>query len=210
MKRRANDDWTREERKLLGSLDTPEKIQGCLDSLPYNDECTSRSPRRVLRDGKAHCFEGALLAAAALEHLGYPPTLLDMGAVRDDDHVLAIYRVGGGIGALGKSNFTGLRYRPPVYRSLRELAMSYFDDYFNTLGERTLRSYSRPYLLTDRGHPGWRTSEEELHDLGYRLNDLHHYPLLTKKMERSLAPVDPRLLQSGLLGSNPKGLFKPT
>lgn len=210
MKRRSNDVWNPREKKVLDRFRSPEEIQAFLDSIPYNDECSSRSPRRVLRDGKAHCFEGALVAAAALERLGHPPTLLDMGAVRDDDHVLAIFRVGGGIGALGKSNFSGLRFRPPVYRSLRELAMSYFDDYFNSAGERTLRTYSVPYRLTDRAHPGWRTAEEDLHDLGYRLNDLRHYPLLTKTMERALPPVDQRLLDSGLLGANPKGLYKPS
>ncbi len=196
------------ERAALARLDTPERVQAFLDSIPYNDEITCRSPRRVLRDGRAHCFEGALLAAAALERLGHPPLLVDLGAVRDDDHVIALFGRRGALGAVAKSNFTGLRYRAPVYRTVRELVMSYFDDYFNTAGERTLRTYSRPVRLTDRLHRGWRTAEDDLDDLGERLDRAPHYRLLTRRQERALAPVDGRLLEAGLLGSNPKGLHQ--
>ncbi|MBI4611980.1 MAG: hypothetical protein HY720_00050 [Planctomycetes bacterium] len=212
-RRRARTDrdtpWNPAERRLLARLRSPEAIQAFLDGIPYNDEKTCRSPRRVMRDKKAHCFEGALFAAAALAQIGHPPVLLDLGAVRDDDHVLAIFRQKGAYGALGKSNFTGLRYRAPVYRSLRELAMSYFDDYFNTLGERTLRSYSRRFRLTERVHSGWRTAEEDLDDIGDRLTAQRHFPLLAPGAARTLARVDPRLLESGLLGANAKGLYRP-
>src|SRR5512142_3441826 len=105
--------WTKTEAELLRQLDSPEAIQAYLDSVPYNDEITCRSPRRVLRDGKAHCMEGALFAAAALERLGQPPVLVDMRAERDDDHIVALFRRGGRLGAVAKSNFTGLRYRSP-------------------------------------------------------------------------------------------------
>jgi len=118
------------ERAVFRRLTTPEKIQRFLDDLAYNKEHdgeTCRSPRRVLRDRTAHCMEGALFAAAALRMLGHPPLLLDFEAVRDDDHVLAIFQLRGHWGALAKSNYSGLRYREPVYRTLRELSMSYFE-----------------------------------------------------------------------------------
>jgi hypothetical protein len=207
--RRERDPFLPKERARFRRLRTPEAIQAFLDSIPYNDEITCRSPRRVLRDRKAHCFEGALFAAAALARLGHSPLVVDLGAVRDDDHVIALFRKGGALGALAKSNFTGLRYRAPVYRSLRELAMSYFDDYFNSAGERTLRTYSRPLLLTDRAFPGWRTSEEDLDPIGDRLDRAPHRRLLAPSAERALARVDARLLAAGLLGANPRGLYRP-
>ncbi len=139
------------EFRLLRSLSTPHKIQKYLDELAYNKERggeTCRSPRRVIRDRTAHCFEGALLAAAALRVQGRPPWILDLESVRDDDHVIAIYRDYECWGAIAKSNYSGLRFREPVYRSLRELVMSYFEDYFNLAGEKTLRAYSRPINLS--------------------------------------------------------------
>ena len=136
------------ERAVFRRLTTPEKIQRFLDpELAYNKEpdgATCRSPRRVLRDRTAHCMEGALFGAAALRMLGHPPLLLDLEAVRDDDHVLAIFRLRGRWGAVAKSNYSGLRYREPVYRTLRELVMSYFEHYYNLQKEKTLRRYSRP------------------------------------------------------------------
>ena len=138
----------RDELAILGRLKTPEKIQSFLDSeIGYNKElqgATCRSPRRVLRDRLAHCMEGALFGAAALRVLGHPPLLLDLEAVRDDDHVLAIFRPRGHWGAVAKSNYSGLRYREPVYRSLRELAMSYFEHYYNLRREKTLRTLFAP------------------------------------------------------------------
>src|SRR5947208_17132977 len=138
------------ERAVFRGLTTPEKIQRFLDRLAYNKEhggATCRSPRGVLRDRTAHCMEGALFGAAGLRMMGHPPLLLDLEAVRDDDHVLAIFRVRGHWGALAKSNYSGLRYREPVYRTLRELAMSYFEHYYNLRREKTLRNYSRPGTL---------------------------------------------------------------
>jgi hypothetical protein len=126
---------TAELRKLRGLKD-PDGIQRFLDDLPYHLADTAWSPRRVLRDRTAHCLEGAIFAAAALRVNGYPPLLLDFEAERDTDHVLAIYKVRGHWGAVAKSNFTGCRFREPVYRSLRELAMSYFNIYFNLRRQR--------------------------------------------------------------------------
>ncbi|MGB9880793.1 MAG: hypothetical protein ACPLRM_08530, partial [Anaerolineae bacterium] len=135
--------WTEEERAFLAQLDSPWKIQEYLDSIPYNTDHQTRSPRRVMRDGKAHCMEGALFAAAALYFHGQPPLILDLKAVDDDDHVIAIFRVHGLIGAIAKSNFSLLRFREPIYRNYRELALSYFEPYYNMYAERTLRAYSR-------------------------------------------------------------------
>lgn len=146
-------------------MNTPEKIQRLLDALPYNKEPDGpacRSPRRVLRDRTAHCLEGALLAAAALRVQGHPPLLLDLEAVRDDDHVLAIFRQRGLWGPVAKSNYAGLRFREPVYRSLRELVISYFEHYYNLCGEKTLRKYSRPVNLARFDALEWVTAERDL------------------------------------------------
>jgi hypothetical protein len=123
--------------KLLRKLSTPEKIQKFLDDLPYNKERegeTCRSPRLVIEHNTAHCFEAALFAAAALRANGRPPLILDLASVRDDDHVIAIYRYNDCWGAIAKSNYAGLRFRSPVYRTLRELALSYFEHYYNLKG----------------------------------------------------------------------------
>ena len=142
---------TATETRILKALKTPQRIQHFLDlEIGYNKEPdgeTIRSPRRVLRDRVAHCLEGALLAAAALRLHGHRPLLLDLGSVRDDDHVLAIFRLHNHWGALAKSNYSGLRFREPVYRTLRELVMSYFEHYFNLQREKSLRNYSRPVNL---------------------------------------------------------------
>ena len=142
---------------LLRALRSPWGIQRALDAMPYHAAGTAWSPRRVLRERTAHCLEGAVFAAAALRVLGFPPLLLDLEAVQDTDHVIAVFRLRGHWGAIAKSNFSGLRYREPVYRSVRELVMSYFDGYINLRGERTLRAFSRPVNLArfDRSHPDW-------------------------------------------------------
>jgi hypothetical protein len=146
-------------------LDSPSKIQRFLDDIPYNTEDqgeTFRSPRRVLRDQTANCIEGAVLAAAALRVQGEPPLIMDLTAVHDEDHVIAVYRWRGLWGAIGTSKFTGLRDREPVYRTLRELAMSYFEHYFNLRGERTLRGHGRPVNLARFDRLNWMSSEADL------------------------------------------------
>jgi hypothetical protein len=170
--------------------------------MPYHLAPTAWSPRRVLRAGAAHCLEGAIFAAAALRVLGFPPLLLDLEAVRDTDHVLAVYRIDEHWGAIGKSNFSGLRFRAPVYRSVRELAMSFFEGYVNLRGERTLRAYSRPVDLAtfDRTHPGWATSADDLWWIPEHLVGIPHVPLLTPAVARRLAPVDRRSLAAALVG----------
>ena len=140
-------DFSAVELRKLRSLKDPYGIQRYLDGMPYHLEDTAWSPRVVLREETSHCLEGAIFAAAALRANGFPPLILDLEAEHDTDHVLAIYRVDGHWGAIAKSNYAGCRYREPVYRSLRELAMSYFNIYFNLRRERTLRTFSRPVNL---------------------------------------------------------------
>ena len=201
----AREEWTPEERRILRSLRTPDRIQHYLEStIRYNKEpngLTCFSPRRVMRDGVAHCMEGAMFAAAALRFHGHRPLLLDLEAVRDDDHVLALYRADGGWGAVAKSNYAGLRYRDPVYRTLRELVMSYFDCYYNLKGERSLRAYSRPVDLSRFDRRGWMTSEEPVWYIPQHLCDIPHTPLLKPVQERSLTRLDARSFAAGKTGS---------
>jgi hypothetical protein len=200
--------WSREEKAILAGLDTPWKVQSYLDRIPYNTDYQTRSPRRVLRDGRAHCTEGAIFAAAALRFHGHLPLILDLRAWNDDDHVVAIYRVHGYIGAVAKSNFSGLRFREPIYRTYRELALSYFELYFNTVGEKSLRAYSAPFDLSAFDAQHWMTTEEDLGWIGARLDSLRHYPLLDEEMIRNLRPVDRRMYEAGMLGSDPAGLYQ--
>src|ERR1700746_2712354 len=130
--------------------------------MQYQYGNTAWSPQCALLERKGHCLEGALLAAAALRINGHPPLLMDLEAVHDDDHVVAIYRESGLWGGMAKSNFAGLRFRAPIYRTLRELALSYFEHYYNLRGERTLRNYSRPVNLSRFDSINWMSSEEPL------------------------------------------------
>jgi hypothetical protein len=185
-------------------LTSPARIQKFLDEEigynlePHGDTCYS--PRMVLREKVAHCMEGALLAATALRMLGHPPLVVDLEAVRDSDHVLAVYRVDGRWGAVAKSDYSGLRSREPVYRTIRELTMSYFDHYFNPAGEKTLRTYSRPVNLARFDPSGWMTTEKEVWEIPNYLCEIPHTRILTKAMERRLAKMDDRLYKAGRLG----------
>lgn len=145
-------------------------------------------------------MEGALFGAAALRVIGFPPLLLDLEAVRDDDHVLALFRQRDHWGAIAKSNYSGLRFREPVYRSLRELAMSYFEHYYNLAGEKTLRSYSRPVHLERFDGSGWMTAEEDVWEIPQYLTGISHTQLLNPDLTRRLNRVDARLQAAGRLG----------
>src|SRR5271157_2814761 len=199
----VTDVFTAAERAVFRRLGTFEKIQRFLDDLAYNKEPegpTCRSPRRVLRDRTAQCMEGALFGAAALRMMGRPPLLLDLEAVRDDDHVLAVFQSRGHWGAIAKSNYSGLRYREPVYRSLRELVMSYFEHYYNLRKEKTLRNYSRPVNLKRFDPIHWMTAEDDVWAIPEYLLEITHTPLLTPGIIAKLGRVDARLYASGLLG----------
>jgi len=196
---------TKHEWKTLRSLKKPDRIQRFLDEdIGYNIEAhgpTCLSPRLVLRQGHAHCMEGAMLAAAALRAQGHPPLLLDLEAVRDDDHVLAVYRIGGGWGAVAKSNYSGLRFREPVYRTLRELVMSYFPHYYNLKGEKTLRAFStRPVNLRRFDEQRWMASEEDVWYIPEHLCVVAHTPVVSSRQIRRLSRMDQRLFDAGLVG----------
>jgi hypothetical protein len=186
------------ELRTLRALKTPARIQRFLDDLTYQYADTAWSPRRALREGKGHCLEGALLAAAALR--GHRPLLMDLEAVRDDDHVVALYRERGLWGGIAKSNFAGLRFRAPVYRTLRELAMSYVEHYYNLRGERTLRRYSVAVDLARLDAQRWMTSEENVWCVPELLIAARHYALFPERVARGLPRLDKRSFAAGMHG----------
>jgi hypothetical protein len=197
-------EFTPSELRALRALKTPAGIQRYLDDMPYHLAGTAWSPRMVLRETTAHCLEGAAFAAAALRVLGFPPLIFDLEADNDTDHVVAIFKSRGHWGAVAKSNFTGCRYREPVYRTLRELALSYFNIYFNLRGERTLRRYSRPVNLARFDHLHWMTTEKDIWFIAEYLCEIPHRSLLKRGVEKDLTRVDARTMQSELVGHRKK------
>jgi hypothetical protein len=183
------------EQKILANLGTPRKIQDYLDTLPINFEIsgeTYMSPRRVLRTKTAHCFEGALLAAAAFAYHGQKPLLLDLKtAPHDEDHVVALFKVNGLFGAISKTNHATLRYRDPIYKNVRELALSYFHEYILPSGEKTLRSYSIPFDLSKFPLESWLTAEQELDWLVETLDSSKHIAIASSKQFRALRKATP-------------------
>src|SRR3954462_4451000 len=173
-------DFTPAELRRLRALKTPVGIQRFLDGIPYHLAGTAWAPRKVLRENTAHCLEGAIFAAAALRVLGFPPLILDLEADQDTDHVLAVFKSRGHWGAIAKSNFVGCRYREPVYRTLRELALSYFHVYFNLRGERTLRRFSQPVNLGQFDRSDWMSTEKPIWFVAEYLCDIPHTPLLKR------------------------------
>jgi hypothetical protein len=193
----------------MHSLNSPLKIQTFVDSLQYSAETRYRAPLAVLRDRMAHCYDGAVFCAAALSLLGYPPRIINMFPNgRDDEHLVAVYRRYGAWGAIGQSNFVGLRYREPIHRTLRELMVSYFEQYYNVAGEKTLRSYTRPLTLTRFDRHAWMTDDAALEIIADTLGRMRQIQLLTPAMVRTLAPVDPLSYKAGLEGAVTEGLFK--
>lgn len=188
-----------EEGRLLGELRTPQRIQAFVVGLRANFEQngdTLRSVRGVLRYGEAHCIEAAFTAACALWLHGDPPLLMDLTATSDDaDHVVALFRRNGCWGAISKSNHAWLRWRDPVYRSLRELAMSYFHEYFNK-GRKTLRTYSASFDLRRCAPETWITGEESCWDVGAALDDARHYRLLAPSQMRWLMAPDATVMRA--------------
>jgi hypothetical protein len=200
---------TKEELRLFKKLNTPIKIQDFLDSLPINFEKkgeTNMSPRRVLQERKAHCMEGALLAAAILWFHGEDPLLMDLQAMPyDADHVVAIYKINGLWGAISKTNHATVRFRDPIYKTPRELAASYFHEYFldsdrKTVkaGQKVLHSYSKPFNLKKFGHD-WITSEDDLWDLAVELDESPHYSLYPAKNKKYIRKADAMERNAGKL-----------
>lgn len=195
-----DENFTPAELRRLRALKNPAGIQRFLDALPYHIAHSSWSPRKVLREGTAHCLEGAIFAAAALRVLGFPPLIWDLEADHDTDHVLAIYNVRGCWGTVAKSNFNGCRSREPVYRSLRELAMSYFHIYFNLRGQRTLQRYSRPVNLARFDDRNWMTAETDVWFIAEYLCEIPHTELLAAPQVKRLTRVDSRLVRGEAIG----------
>lgn len=145
-----------------------------------------------------------------LERLRYPALILDLlPNDRDDDHVLALFKRDGHWGAMAKSNFAGLRFREPVYRTLRELVMSYFEHYYNLHREKTLRGYTYPVALKTFERHQWMTRDETMELIARRLDSTRRMRLLTRPMIRRLSLVDKRSCRAGLHGANMAGLSKP-
>lgn len=185
---------TRAEFALLQRLDTPQKIQAFVYGLKQNFELggdTCRPVRYVLHHGAAHCIEGAMLAACALWVNGEPPLLMDMRAVRDFDHVVALFRRHGRWGAISKTNGIGLRWRDPVYRSVRELAMSYFHEYYNRRDHKTLREFSVPFDLRRIDPKIWVSGEKNAWMVAEALDGLRHFPLLNGHHLKAVTRRDP-------------------
>ncbi len=199
---------TPQEMQIFKKLSTPEKIQDFLDTLIFNHELqgeTHLSPRRVLKEKKAHCIEGALFAATALWIHGEKPLIVDLVAKRpDDDHVIALYTRNGYWGAISKTNHAALRFRDPIYKTVRELALSYFHEWFlNSTGEKTLRSVSSPLNMRRFGQR-WITTEEDLWWIDTKLDALPHTPLVPKENVRFVRNADPMELKAGRLEEWPQ------
>jgi hypothetical protein len=206
---RALSALTKEELNVLRKLSTPIKIQDYLDSLPINFEKrgeTCYSPRRVLREKKAHCIEGAMLAAVALMLAGEKPLLLDLKTLpSDDEHVVALYKRNGRWGAISKTNHATVRFRDPIYRNVRELAASYFHEYFlDSTGVKTLRSYSEPINLNRFGS-AWITAEEDLWHIADALDTVPHFPFFPPENARYIRKADAMERKAGSLNEWKKG-----
>ncbi len=193
--------FTPKECRIFKSLNTPRKIQDFVNRLPINferDGETCFSPRRVLSERRAHCVEGAVFAAAALRVHGFPPLLLDLTAApRDEDHVVAIFKQHGAWGAISKTNHAVLRYREPIYKTVRELALSYFHEYFDDAGRKNLRSFSRPVDLSRFDRRGWMTTPNHLWYIPAYLVDVPHTSILSPKQIATLRRADKIELQAG-------------
>jgi hypothetical protein len=197
------------DRARLGRITTPAQVQTFLDSIPYSAEARYRSPLTAIRDRKAHCFDGAVLAAALLQRIGHPPLVLNMFPnERDDEHLIAPFQRHGAWGAVAQSNMVGLRYREPIHRTLRELMISYFEQYFNVVSEKTLRTYTRPITLAQFDRQDWTTDDRTMDLIADRLEELSRIPLLTRQMIAGLAEVDRLAFRAGMLGSVKKGLYQ--
>ena len=192
------------QRTIFQDLKTPAGVQAYLDSIPYKAEELDRSPLRVMTDGQGHCLDGGIFAALALWKIGYPPLILDMAPLPgiDDDHVLAVYQIDGCWGSVAKSNYPLLRLREPVYRSLRELVMTYFEFYVSVNREKSLRTYTRPMNLARFKDPSWMWDEEGIRKVSKRLYSLKLVPLISETSAARLNLSDERTYTAGTYGTD--------
>lgn len=199
--------WTAKERRTLAGLRTPAHIQAFLDELAYDPEGGAKSPRRVLANGTAQCYSGALFAAAALREIGFAPRIMWMDAVSDDGHCIALYESGGLWGSVAKSNFATITSREPVYPYLA-LGLSYFDGYYNQYGKRTMRGFTVPIDLEPFEKRGWRFDDGEMLYVDEAIDTAERAWKLPRRLANRVAPVSERLRQAGLLGSRAEGLWR--
>ncbi len=205
------DHFSTAQRDVLKRLGAPYKIQEYLNTIAYRGEEINRSPVRVMNEMQAHCLDGGVFGAMALRRLGYPPLIVDLlpETGLDDDHVLAVFQIKGNYGALAKSNFSGLGYREPIYKTLRELVLSYFEDYFNVDGIKTLRKYTRLINLEMFDRYDWMWEDRGVDRIEMYLKKLNGYSLFMLEQIQSFSRVDSLSYEAGMLGTNPDGLFKP-
>jgi len=199
-------DFSSKEKMLLKKLNNPAKMQDFLNGLKFNFENqkghkreTLKSPILTLRAQSAHCFEGALLGAYVLSLHGYVPYIMHLKSIAGDyDHVITPFKVGGLWGALSKTNHAVLRYREPIYKNIRELAMSYFHEYFLDSGTKTLREYSAPLNL-NTFKKDWITSQEDLWWLDKKLDKIKHYKIVSGAQAKKLRKADKIEVEAGKL-----------
>jgi hypothetical protein len=201
-----------ELRNVLQSLDSPARIQAFLDSCSYVVEYDNRCPARVLAERRAHCLDGGLFGAMALRRLGFPPLVVDVfpDPGMDDDHVLAIYKRNGRYGAVAKSNFIGLRYREPVYNTVRMLIMSYFEQFYNINRLKTLRTYTPPLNLARFDRLEWEWKDSGADSIEKALLTRRRVQLISPEIAEGLIPVDELNYKAGLLVANMDGVYKPS
>jgi hypothetical protein len=193
---------TIKQRRIFCGLTSPEKVQRFLDGVRYSDSDTYFCPLTLLKKNYGGCFEGALFAAVVFRMLGYPSLIVEMTSENDDDHILAVYKKTGYWGAVAKSIFPGLRSRQPVYRTVRELVMSYFEFYYNLKRKRTLRGYSAPLDLKRLDKKEWMHSDDAIVLVGKALDNTPHFPLFPSRLGRKLARMDPWTFRAGTLGTD--------
>ncbi|HEV7424293.1 MAG TPA: hypothetical protein VGO21_03830 [Candidatus Paceibacterota bacterium] len=192
--------FTKKEKALLKKLNTPAKVQNFLNEIPFNFEKrgeTLKSPLFTLQARNAHCFEGALLGAYILSLHGFPPIVLHLETTKEDyDHVIAPFKIRGLWGALSKTNHAVLRYRDAIYKNIRELAMSYFHEYFLDNGKKTLRRYSKPLNLNTL-KSNWIIESGDLWHIDKQLDKIKHYTIMPKSNIKKLRKADKVEIESG-------------
>lgn len=200
---------TKTELALFKELDTPYKMQEYLDTLKYRNESGYFSPRQAIEDHQCHCFDGSLLCMALLTYHNYKPLLLKLiPSDRDDSHMLAVFKQGKFFGAIGKSNYPDLTFREPIYPSLRELAMSYFHSYYNSLGEKTLRGYTELIDLTPFAKLNWVTDGSQLQVIANQFKTCQKFKLLTSTQIKNLNPLTTKGYEMGMQGVDLNGVMK--
>jgi hypothetical protein len=198
------------DKKIITGLNSPYKIFQFLDEVKYYSGERNRSMINILHERQAHCLDGGLFAATLLNMLGYPAIIIDLlpEPETDEDHILAIFQQNNLWGCVAKSNFTGLRYRDPIYSSLRDLVLSFLEVYFNREGFKTLRSYTRPIYLKNFNRLNWMVDDQAVDEMERHIKNLKSTPLLTNAVVSSLCRVDKRTYDAGIMGAGLDWVYK--